>query len=103
MIGNRANQDLLWLHLKGSLGIEPATRLEEMIDAWKARLLRVKLDDQTVIAPSPSELDGLTRRASDPLVSLVATKLVALAAGESEEAAVARIALRELYAACATR
>jgi len=102
-IGNRANQDLLWLHLKGSLGIEPATRLEEMIDAWKARLLRVKLDDQTVIAPSPSELDGLTRRASDPLVSLVATKLVALAAGESEEAAVARIALRELYAACATR
>ena len=102
-IGNRANQDLLWLHLKGSLGIEPSTRLEEMVDAWKARLLRVKLDDQTVIAPSPAELDGLTRRASDPLVSLVATKLVALAAGESEEAAVARIALRELHAACATR
>ena len=102
-IGNRANQDLLWLHLKGSLGIEPATRLEKMIDAWKARLLRVKLDDQTVIAPSPSEMDGLTRRASDPLVSLVATKLVALAAGESEEVAVARIALRELYAACAAR
>jgi DNA repair exonuclease SbcCD nuclease subunit len=101
-IDTRANQDLLWLHLKGSLGIEPATRLEEMVDAWKARLLRVKLDDQTVIAPSPAELDGLTRRASDPLVSLVATKLVALAAGENEEAAVARIALRELHAACAT-
>lgn len=101
-IGTRANRDLLWLHLKGSLGIEPATRLGEMIDAWKARLLRVKLDDQTVIAPSAAELDGLTRRASDPLISLVAAKLVALASGESDEAAVARIALRELHAACAT-
>lgn len=99
-IGNRANQDLLRLHLSGSLGIEASTRLEQMIEAWNARLLRVKLDNQTAIAPSPSELDGLTQRASDPLVSRVAATLVALAAGGDEQAAVARIALRELHAAC---
>jgi DNA repair exonuclease SbcCD nuclease subunit len=99
-IGGRANQDLLRLHLSGSLGIEAATKLDQMIEAWNARLLRVKLDNQTAIAPSPEELDGLTKRAGDPLISLVATKLVAMAAAGSERADVARIALRELHAAC---
>ena len=99
-IGSRANEDLLRLHLSGSLGIEAATRLDQMIEAWNARLLRVKLSNQTAIAPTPAELDGLTHRAGDPLVSLVATKLVALAASGTEQAAVARIALRELHAAC---
>lgn len=102
-IGNRANQDLLRLHLSGSLGIEASTRLEQMMEAWNARLLRVKLDNQTAIAPSPAELDGLTQRAGDPLVSLVATKLVALAANGNDQGAVARVALRELHAACNAR
>jgi DNA repair exonuclease SbcCD nuclease subunit len=99
-IGSRANADLLRLQLSGSLGIEAAARLEQMIDAWNARMLRVKLANQTAIAPSPAELDGLTQRAGDPLVSLVATKLASLAAGGTEQAAVARVALRELHAAC---
>jgi DNA repair exonuclease SbcCD nuclease subunit len=101
-IGNRANVDLLRLHLKGSLGIEVATRLDEMIEAWTARLLRIKLDNQTAIAPSPAELDGLTHRTGDPLISLVATKLATLATSGADQAAVARIALRELHAACNT-
>jgi DNA repair exonuclease SbcCD nuclease subunit len=101
-IASRANQDLLRLHLSGSLGIEASTRLDRMIESWNARLLRIKLDNQTVIAPSPAELDGLTRRANDPLVSRVATKLMSMASVENDQAAVARIALRELYAACNT-
>ncbi len=99
-IGNRANADLLRLQLSGSLGIEAAARLEQMIDAWDARLLRVKLANQTAIAPSPAELEGLTQRAGDPLVALVAKKLASLAAGGDEQAALARVALRELHAAC---
>ena len=102
-IASRANQDLLRLHLSGSLGIEASTRLDRMIESWNARLLRIKLDNQTVIAPSPAELDGLTRRGDDPLMSRVATKLVTMTSVENEQAAVARIALRELYAACDTR
>ena len=99
-IGNRADEDLLRLHLSGSLGIEATTGLDRMIEDWNARLLRVKLSNQTAIAPTPDELNGLTRRTGDPLVSLVAAKLVALAASDTEPAAVARIALRELHAAC---
>ena len=98
-VGGRANQDLLHLHLSGSLGIEATTGLGLMIEAWEARLIRIKLDNQTAIAPSSSELDGLIRRAGDPLISRVAAKLVA-AAASGEQAAVARIALRELHAAC---
>lgn len=102
-ICGRANEDLLWLHLSGSLGIEAATQLEQTIEAWSARLIRVKLDNQTVIAPSPDELDGLTQRVVDPLVARVAAQLATLAANGGEQAAVARIALRELHAACRDR
>lgn len=99
-IGLRANQDLLWLHLTGLLGIEASTQLEQMIETWRARLIRVKLDNQSAIAPSPSELDGLKSRPGDPLVSRVATKLEELAQGADEQAAIARVALRELHTAC---
>lgn len=103
MLGTRANEDLLRLHLGGVLGIEAATLLEQMVEAWNARLLRVKLDQQIVIVPSAGELEGLTQRTGDPLISLVATQLAALAADGGDQAAVARIALRELHAACTTQ
>jgi DNA repair exonuclease SbcCD nuclease subunit len=102
-IGNRANQDLLWLHLSGSLGIEASTQLDQAIEAWNARLLRVKLDNQASIAPSPTELDGLTYRAGDPLVARVAANLAALASAEGDQSVLGRIALRELYAAINSR
>jgi DNA repair exonuclease SbcCD nuclease subunit len=99
-IGTRAREDLLRLTLSGSLGIEAASRLEQMVEVWKARLLRVKLDNQSVIAPTPAELDELTERAGDPLISRVAAHLVSLASDGDDDSAVARIALRELHAAC---
>lgn len=99
-IGNRANLDLLWLHLSGSLDLGTVTRLEQWIETWEARLLRVKQDNQTTLAPSPAELQALTQRTDDPLLARVATRLVSLATtGTGEEAATARVALRELHAA----
>jgi hypothetical protein len=53
------------------------------------------------IAPSEDEVDALTRRTEDPLISSVATQLVAKIHGDTEEAAIARLALRELHAAMA--
>jgi len=100
LIGGRAQQDLLSLELRGSLGIEATTRLEQKLEAWQARLLRMKLINQTVVAPSPEEIDALTQRSSDPLIARVAAKLVASASGADEESLCARIALRELHAAC---
>jgi DNA repair exonuclease SbcCD nuclease subunit len=98
--GTRAGRDLLRLELSGSLGLDAAARLESQLDSWKARLLRLKLDDRTVVAPNPAELDELVRRSGDPLIARVAARLVSEAAAADETAAVARIALRELHAAC---
>ena len=60
----------------------------------------MKLANGTLIAPTDAELQALTARSGDPLIASVACKLVERAAGDSEEAQVARIALRELHAAC---
>lgn len=100
LIGNRAQQDLLLLELRGSLGIEVTTRLEQKLEAWRARLLRMKLVNQTIVAPSYEEIEALTQRSSDPLIARVAVKLIASAGGVGEDALCARIALRELHAAC---
>ena len=100
LIGGRGGADLLRLELRGSLGIEATTRLEEKLESWQARLLRLKLFNQTVVAPSAEEAEELTQRAGDPLISRVASFLVGQATGTGEDAAVARIALRELHAIC---
>jgi DNA repair exonuclease SbcCD nuclease subunit len=102
ILTNRVQEVLLALTLRGSLGIEASARLEEKIEAWRPRLLRLKLSNQTLIAPSPSEIEALTHRTSDPLISRAASKLLEQAGQGGEEAAVARIALRELHAFCLT-
>jgi len=100
LVGSRANEDLLRLTLTGSVGIEAANRLEQIIESQEARLLRLKLANRTLIAPTDAEIQALTERSADPLIASVARKLVERAVGESEDAQVARIALRELHAAC---
>ena len=99
LAGKRAGQDLLRLSLRGSLGIEATTRLETLVDSWQSRLLRLKLNNETAIAPNPGEIEALTRRTGDPLISAVAIDLVQRSDADGEAAAVARIALRELHAA----
>ncbi len=100
LIGQRANEDLLRLELTGSLGVEAASRLEQALESLQARLLRLKLTNKVVVAPTADEIQALTQRPADPLTARVASQLVARAAGTDEIAASARIALRELYAAC---
>jgi DNA repair exonuclease SbcCD nuclease subunit len=100
LIGGRASQDLLRLRLSGVLGIEATTSLEAKLEAWKARLLRLTLSNETIVAPSQTEMEALRNRPCDPLISRVSAKLLATADAGGEEAAIARIALRELYASC---
>jgi hypothetical protein len=88
------------LTLTGSLGIEASTRLEQILESLDARLLRLKLLNQTLIFPTDQEIRDLTQRGSDPLIANVAMRLLALSEGEDEDAQVARIALRELHATC---
>jgi DNA repair exonuclease SbcCD nuclease subunit len=99
LLGQRTDEDLLRLCLSGSLGIEASIRLEQIRESLEARLLRVKLVDQTFLAPATEEIQVLTQGGGDPLIARVAAQLVERAVGEDEDAAVARIALRELHAA----
>jgi len=100
LLGQRANEDLLRLTLSGSLGIEASSRLDEVLESLEARLLRLKLANQTRIAPTEAEIEALTTRSTDPLIANVARQLVDRASEEGEDAETARIALRELHAAC---
>lgn len=101
LIGQRGDEHLLLLTLEGTLGIEAANRLEKILESWESRLVRLKLDSRVSIAPTEDEVAALTRRAEDPLTSRVASQLVARCQGDTEDAAIARIALRELHAALA--
>ncbi len=98
-VGQRTNEDLLRLSLRGSLGIVASNELEQLLVSLRARLLRLMLDNLTLVAPSEAELEALTRQTSAPLVAVVAENLAkkAGATGDSE-AEIAAIALRELYA-----
>lgn len=101
LVGRQVDEHLLLLTLEGSLGIAASGRLETILESWEARLLRLKLDSRVTIAPSEEEIAALTHRPDDPLIATVATELVARSHGETEDAAVARLALRELHAALA--
>ena len=100
LLGQRANENFLRLTLTGSVGIEASNRLEQILESLEARLLRLKLANQTLIAPTVEEIHALTQRGADPLIANVARQLVEQSDGDDEDAQVARIALRELHAAC---
>ncbi len=99
-IGQRGDEHLLLLSLDGSLGIEASGRLEKILESWESRLLRLKLDHRVMIAPTGEEIIALTQRADDPLIATVAGQLVSQIDGDNEDAAIARLALRELHSAC---
>jgi DNA repair exonuclease SbcCD nuclease subunit len=99
-IGQRGDEHLLLLSLTGSLGMEASGRLEKILESWDSRLLRLKLDHRVSIAPSEGEILALTQRADDPLIATVASRLVSQIEGDSEDAAIANLALRELHSAC---
>lgn len=98
MLGTRGDEHLLLLTLEGSLGIETAARLEQILESWDSRLLRLKLDHRVTIAPTDEEIRTLTQRAADPLIASVASQLVARIGGDDEDSSIARLALRELHA-----
>lgn len=99
-IGQRGDEHLLLLSLDGSLGIEASGRLEKILESWDSRLLRLKLDHRVTIAPTEEEIIALTQRVDDPLIATVASQLVSQINAGDEDAAIARLALRELHSAC---
>lgn len=96
-IGQWGQDSLLKLRLEGSLGIETSRQLAKLIEGLEARLLRLKLEDRVVLAPTEEETRALADRPADPLIASVAKELIAMTQGDEPE--VARLALRELHAA----
>jgi hypothetical protein len=91
------NAALLRLHLSGVLSMDDSRALHELFESWRARLIRLKLHDTTVIAPADAELQSLTASAENPLVARVATRLAGAMMTGGPDAAIAQAALRELY------
>jgi hypothetical protein len=98
-IGQRAQEDLLELTLNGALGIEATARLARKLEAWETRLLRLTLANKVRVTPTPDEIEALTQRVSDPLISRVAAKLLERSR-QNDEGERAVLALRELHAVC---
>lgn len=95
LLGNRSNEDLLQLDLRGTLGLEEASKSSQLREALEARLLRLKLRDHCTVKPTDAEIQSLAERVQDPLISLVAKQLLA----QSDDP-VAAVALQELYTVC---
>ncbi len=97
LLGQRAGEDLLSLVISGSVGMTAYERLDKIVESLEARLLRLKLVDQTTLVPSEEEIDQLTQSATDPLIARVASRLLERAVDGGEDALIARRGLRELY------
>ncbi|MCP5535811.1 MAG: metallophosphoesterase [Akkermansiaceae bacterium] len=97
-LGTRANEDLLKLHLTGSLSLDGERRLEDLLESLEARLLNLRLKRSIAVEPSEDELNALTER-DDPLIAAIAAELKSASdnAHDPESAAQARLALRELH------
>lgn len=94
LVQGRTGQDLLRLTLQGSLGISAWGELEQVLETWRSRLLRLRLHSRVGIDPSEEEIAGLLTRADAPLAARVASRL--LEESQSPEATVAERARQSL-------
>ncbi len=74
------------LEVSGSVSLAERAELDRMVESWTARLLRLDLDDQTVLAPSADEIRELAERPGDPIIARVASELVAMLEGTTAPA-----------------
>ena len=94
------HETLVKLALHGSLSLAARKTLDEILESWRARLIRLRLEDAVHLTPSQQEIESLTDRPVDPIISRVAAELVPLLAAGGEEGAVARKALNLLHSLC---
>ena len=97
--GSRYDDCLVELVLTGAVSLADRSRLDTLLNDWRAGLVRLDLDDGVRLAPSEEEMRALTER-PDPIISRVAAELVARKDAGGEGAAVALAALRLLHGFC---
>ena len=101
LTAGRVARDLLRLQVSGSLSLAGHRRYQQLLDDLQNRLLRLRLKGECQQAPEAEELEQLTARSDDPLITRVAQQLQHRLSRESdpgsEEAARIRTALCELF------
>ena len=88
------------LVLQGSVSLADRQALDQILDTWSARLLRLDIDDGVRLAPSADEIRELAERPGDPIISRVATELLRRAAENGADADVIREAIHLLHSLC---
>jgi DNA repair exonuclease SbcCD nuclease subunit len=97
LLGGRVNQDVLRLTLTGTVGLADREQLDQLLETYEARLLRLDVDDGLLLEPGEAEIADLTSRGQDPVIGMVAQRLAAARSSGGGNAAVATQALRELF------
>lgn len=103
LAGDRADRTLIHLDISGAIGLGSEARLAERIDAWSARLLDLRVRNSTTTAPTTEEIEELTRRVDDPLISRVAAALLEKSTDGLDDGDTASDALKLLYGLCHER
>jgi DNA repair exonuclease SbcCD nuclease subunit len=96
-VGDDVDRHLLDLTLTGSLGLTGIEQLDHLFDRLNARLVRLKLNNQLMLQPSPEELNRLVQRHQDPTIAAVAASLADETGAVGEASETARAALLELH------
>jgi DNA repair exonuclease SbcCD nuclease subunit len=96
----RTGQDFLRLTLHGSLGITALSELDQCLETWRSRLLRLRLHSHVSTAPTEEEISTLVSRSDAPLAARVADRLLQeTLTTDLESADKSRQALRILHSA----
>ncbi|GAA5133315.1 DNA repair exonuclease [Prosthecobacter algae] len=100
VVQGKTGQDLLRLTLRGSLGISGWTLLEQALETWRSRLLRLRLHSEVGTAPTEAEISALVSSSEAPLAARVAGRLLQeTKSADAVLAETARQGLRVLHAA----
>ena len=93
---------LVDLSLRGSLSLGARRELDQVLESWSHRLLRLDVADAVMLAPSPDEIHALASRPGDPIISRVAGELARRLDAEGTDVADVRQAINILHSLCAS-
>lgn len=97
--GARVGLDLLELSLEGTIGLEASARLDEVLQNWRDRLIRLKVRESHAVIPGEEEMAAMLEDPGAPLITRVARELrERVEQGGEQEREVALAALRVLVA-----
>lgn len=97
LAADRADDCLVDLSLAGAVSLVDRSRLDTLLDDWRAKLVRLDVEDLVVVVPSDDEVKDLADRPADPIIGRVAAELVARIEAGGEGGGDARMALRILH------